>query len=159
MCQGSCVCFSFFDAFLCICLSIDAGPLISSVCSIFLFDAGSRIIFCTVYILFRCVCFLFKIVFLNITISYYLGICFVYLPQTCHLCNKTQSYKLVTARKREELLLSKEAELTVMQEQLETAKEELLRREAELDRRSSELAHVQVRLLQRFRTTTSRNLL
>jgi hypothetical protein len=59
----------------------------------------------------------------------------------------------VTARKREELLLSKEAELTVMQEQLETAKEELLRREAELDRRSSELAHVQVRLLQRFRET------
>jgi hypothetical protein len=58
-----------------------------------------------------------------------------------------RSAKLMTARKREELLQSKEAELTVMQEQLETAKEELLRREAELDRRSSELAHVQVRLL------------
>ncbi len=80
------------------------------------------------------------------------------------ICHKPGTFatgrraKLVTARKREELLLSKEAELTVMQEQLETAKEELLRREAELDRRSSELAHVQVGFSQCFRKTKSRNL-
>ena len=51
---------------------------------------------------------------------------------------------MFTSRKREELLLSKEAELLAIQEQLETAKVDLARREEELERRCSELANVQV---------------
>ncbi len=114
--------------------------------------------FSSVYILFLC---LYS--FQDYLPKYYNRLKYCIWEFALFICHKTGTFatrrtaKLMTARKREELLQSKEAELTVMQEQLQTAKEELLRREAELDRRSSELAHVQVRLLQRFRETKSRN--